>query len=131
MTDQQISQEPEAPIESEKQACDLEFFSRANVFAQKAIADIPELHAIAIVPLWSPQLENVPNGLIRLRDETPPYLAALLQMMSKLAAFGVDVHRDMFTQMKAFDKMAGNLMAEIKRRTEQIDQLESKAQDSR
>jgi hypothetical protein len=50
--------------------------------------------------------------------------------MSKLAAFGVDVHRDMFTQMKAFDKMAGNLMAEIKRRTDQIDQLESKAKDS-
>ena len=123
MTNPQNS--PESPvIESEKQACDIEFFSRANIFAQNAIEQIPELQAVAIVPLWAPQLEGVPAGLLRLRDESPPYLAGLLQMLGRLSAFSVDVHRDMFTQIKAFDKMAGNLVTEIRARQEELQKLQ-------
>lgn len=129
MTDQQISPEPESRIESEKQACDIQFFSQANNFAQAMIAEIPELQAVAIIPLWAPALENVPTGLLRLRDETPPYIAGLLQMLGRLSAFGVDVHRDMFTQMKAFDKLAGNLMAEIRARTEELQSVKNQPTD--
>lgn len=127
---EQISPEPRPKIESEKQACDLAFFSSANEFAQNAIAEIPELQAVAIIPLWAPQLENVPAGLLRLRNETPPYLAGLLQMLGRLSAFGVDVHRDMFTQMKAFDNMASGLLAEIRARSETLQQLEQQSPDT-
>lgn len=123
MTSQQNSPEPAPRIDSPRQACDLDFFTRANQFAQKAIADIPELQAVAVIPLWAPQLENVPSGLLRLRDETPPYLAGLLQMLGRLTAFGVDVHRDAFTQIKAFDGLAANLMAEIRAKTEELQKL--------
>lgn len=112
-----------ASIQSEALACDLEFFSRANAFAQKAIEEIPELQAVAIIPLWAPQLDGVPSGLLRLRDETPPYLAGMLQMLGRLTAFGVDVHRDMHTQIKAFDRMASGLVAEIRARQEELQKL--------
>jgi hypothetical protein len=129
MTNPQSS--PESPvIESEKQACDLEFFSRANVFAQNAIEQIPELQAVAIIPLWAPQLDGVPAGLLRLRDESPPYIAGLLQMLGRLAAFGVDVHRDMFTQIKAFDNMASNMVAEIRARQEELQKLQQLAENN-
>lgn len=126
MTNQPTSPEA-ATIESEKQACDLEFFSRANSFAQTAIEQIPELQAVAVIPLWAPQLDGVPSGILRLRDETPPYLSGLLQMLGRLAAFGVDVHRDMFTQIKAFDKMAGSLVTEIRARQEELQNLQKLA----
>jgi len=109
-----------AKFESERQACDLEFFSAANIFAEQIIEKIPELQAVAIVPLWAPQLENVPTGILRLRDETPPYLGGLLQMLGRIAAFTVDIHRDLFTQIKAFDRMASNLVAEIKTKTTEL-----------
>lgn len=129
MTNQPTT-EPTPKIESERVACDLDFFTRANQFAQGSITDIPELQAVAIIPLWAPQLENVPSGLLRLRDETPPYLAGLLQMLGRLAAFGVDVHRDAFTQIKAFDGLAGNLMAEIRKKTEELEQLANQPTES-
>lgn len=130
MTDQPTS-DPSPRIESQRVACDLDFFTRANQFAQTAIADIPELQAVAVIPLWAPHLENVPAGLLRLRDETPPYLAGLLQMLGRLAAFGVDVHRDAFTQIKAFDGLAGNLMAEIRKKTEELEKLANQSTEPR
>ena len=101
-------------------------FKAANAFAEKIIADVPELQAIAIVPLWSPSLEDVPTGLLRLRNETPPYLAGLLQMLGRLTAFSVDVHRDMVAQLKAFDKMASDLVLEIHAKSAELHALNQK-----
>jgi|LakMenE01Jun11ns_1017448.scaffolds.fasta_scaffold8743405_1 hypothetical protein len=101
-------------IESDDIACDIRFFAEANAFAEKTLKQIPELQAVAIIPLWAPALENVPTGVLRLRDETQPYLAGLIQMLGRLTAFSVDVHRDMVNQMKAFDRMAVNLVTELR-----------------
>jgi hypothetical protein len=108
----------EQPIE--KLPCDIKFFSAANKFAEQLIDEIPELQAVAFVPLWAPSLENVPTGLLRLRNETPPYIAGLLQMLGRLTAFGVDVHRDMVTQIKVFDKMAADLVAELQDKSAEL-----------
>jgi hypothetical protein len=35
-------------------------------------------------------------------------------MLGRLTAFSVDVHRDMVNQMKAFDRMAVNLVTELR-----------------
>jgi hypothetical protein len=78
------------------------------------------------VPLWSPNLEDVPTGLLRLRNETPPYLAGLLQMLGRLTAFSVDVHRDMIAQLKAFDKMASDLVLEIHTKSAELHALNQK-----
>lgn len=117
-------------IPSEKLACDLEFFSKANVFAETAIANIPELQAVAIVPLWAPALNDVPTGILRLRNEQPPYLGGLLQMLARMAAFGIDVHKDMFKQMQSFDRMAANLVAEIKAKTTDLHDINTKQENN-
>jgi len=107
-------------IESEKLACDLEFFSAANVFAQTAIEKIPELQAVAIIPLWLPPLENVPTGILRLRNEQSPYFVGLLQMLGRLTAFSVDVHKDLISQLKALERVASNLATEIKTKADEL-----------
>jgi len=127
MSQQTTSEPTGATIESEKLACDLAFFSSANVFAESAIEKIPELQAVAVIPLWAPQLENVPTGILRLRDEQAPYLGGLLQMLGRIAAFSVDVHKDMVAQIKAFDRMAANLVAEIKAKSAELHELNQNA----
>lgn len=109
---------------SEKLPCDIKFFSAANAFAEQLIDDIPELQAVAFIPLWAPALDNVPTGLLRLRNETPPYIAGLLQMLGRLTAFGVDVHRDMVTQIKVFDKMAADLVEELQTKSAELRALQ-------
>lgn len=115
-----INPAPRLPIDSEKPACDLAFFSAANKFAETAIEQIPELHGVAIVPVWAPQLQNIPNGLLRLRNETPPYIASLLQLLVNISMFAGDVHRDLSVQFRAFDQMARDLAAEVKERSETL-----------
>lgn len=129
MTENKISDVPEnrpqpAPfIESAKPACDLMLFSEANKFAEAMLKNIPELHGIAIIPMWMPQLKDVPNGLLRLRNEAPPYIAALLQMLGNVSAFSADINRDMMNQMRSFNQMAHDLAAEVNNKIEELKKL--------
>jgi hypothetical protein len=106
--------------------CDMKVFLAANTFSERLISEVPELQAIAIIPLWSPKLDGVPTGLLRLRNETPPYIAGLLEMLGRITAFGVDVHKDMVAQLNAFDKMAGDLVMEIHTKTAELRDLNQK-----
>lgn len=130
MTDQSSSETTvsAAKIETEELPCDIKVFKAANEFAENLIREVPELQAVAFIPLWAPSLANVPTGLIRLRNETPPYLAGLLQMLGQLTAFGVDVHKDMVAQLTAFDKMAGELVVELHAKTAELQDLNQKIQ---
>lgn len=121
--DDTINPAPRLPIDSDKPACDLAFFSAANNFAESAIQHTPELHGVAIVPIWTPQLQNVPHGLLRLRNETPPYIASLLQLLVNLSMFAGDVHRDMAGQFRAFDQMARDLAEEVKNQSSALQQI--------
>lgn len=108
---------------------DAQFFTNSHEFANNALANVPELHGLAIIPLWSVQPENVPAGLLRLRNPQPPYLASLLMLMKTLTAFGVEAHRDMISQLQMFDRYAAELSAQIKARKEELDQSNT-TQDS-
>jgi len=100
---------------------DAEFFTKAHEFSNAALANVPELHGLAIIPLWNTQPENVPSGLLRLRNPQPPYLASLLLLMKTLTAFSVEAHRDMVAQLQMFDRYAAELSAQIKARKEELE----------
>lgn len=125
MTENQLSDagdkvDPAAVIDSEKPACDLLLFKSANKFAEEMIKNIPELHGIAIIPIWMPQLKDVPHGLLRLRNETPPYISALLQIQGNLSAFAMDVQRDMMNQLRSFNQMAQDISTEVKNKIAEL-----------
>ena len=102
---------------------DAEFFKLVEAFTVEALTKVPELHGIALIPLWVNQPENAPSGLLRLRDATPPYMASLLRLLTRLAAFNVEVNRDLINQIKMFDTYAAQLAETIKERTETINNL--------
>jgi hypothetical protein len=136
MTENELSDEsnkaqPAPVIESNDPACDLRFFGAANKFAEEMIKKIPELHGVAVIPMWTPQLKDVPNGLLRLRNETPPYIAALLQMSGNVVAFNIDVQRDMLHQMRAFDQMAKDIATEVKNKVDELTALNEKIANSK
>jgi hypothetical protein len=130
-SDESNKAQPAPVIESGDAACDLKLFSAANRFAEEMIKNIPELHGIAVVPMWQPQLKEVPNGLLRLRNETPPYIAALLQMSGNIVAFNADIQRDMLHQMKAFDQMASDLADEVKNKLEELQKIHEKIAENK
>lgn len=118
-TENQSAQQP-AEITSERLPFDAQFFVAANEFCNNALTAVPELHGIAIVPLWQPAPEQSPAGLFRLRNPQPPFLASLLMLMQRLTAFSVEAHRDMIGQLKMFDGYANELAAQIKARREEL-----------
>lgn len=102
---------------------DAEMAKRADEFCTAAMAVIPELHALAVIPVWNLQTENTPSGFLRLRNPQPPYTGSLMLMLSRLTAFSTDINRDLMTQMQAIDRYASELATQITARTQQLEQL--------
>lgn len=128
---QQTLNQPEKPaIESPgRLAYDVELYKQAEEFCVKALETLPELHGVAIVPLWINQPENTPPGLLRLRDPSAPYLASILRLMGRLAAFNVELHRDLMGQLKVFDNYAAQLAEKIKEYTDEMNRLQPENQN--
>lgn len=110
-------------IQSERLPFDVEFFKRAEEFCNGVIAAVPELHGVAIVPIWQTQPKEIPSGLLRLRNPQPPYVPSLLSLLKRLAAFNMDVHGDLARQFSMYDQYAAELSRQIKARQEELGQL--------
>ena len=125
LSQQTLNQTEKPAIESKgRLPCDVELYKQSEEFCVKLLQDIPELHGIALVPLWTNQPENTPPGLLRLRDPSSPYLASILRLMGRLAAFNVELHRDLMSQIKVFDNYAAQLAEKIKDYTEEMNRLQ-------
>lgn len=103
---------------------DVEFLKLVENFSTEALSKLPELHGVAVVPIWLNQPENSPPGLLRLRDAVPPYMASLLRLLTRLAAFNVEINKDLVNQIKMFDSYAAQLAETIKERTEALNNLQ-------
>lgn len=110
-------QQPEQPT---RLPFDVEFYQLSDGFCNDAIKKIPELAGVAIIPIWANQPENTPAGLLRLRNQQPPYIAGLLNLLGRIVAFATDVHRDFVNQLKMFDQYAAELAEQIKERVETL-----------
>ena len=123
---QQLLNDPEksAVESSARLPYDVELYKQAEAFCVKALETLPELHGVAIVPLWTNQPENTPPGLLRLRDPSAPYLASILRLLGRLAAFNVELHRDLMGQLKVFDNYAAQLAERIKEHTDELNRLQ-------
>ena len=130
--EQPAEQQVEArEIKSEKPPFDVNFFMQADQFSEYILRETPELQAVAIIPLWSVALNGVPNGRIRLRNEQPSYAGQLLQMMQKVALFGMDIHRDLIAQIMAFDGATTKIAREIKAKEAELAEIQKKIDDSK
>lgn len=121
--DAQPAPETENNVAPARLPFDAEFFKLVEQFTVAALNQIPELHGIAMIPIWVNQPENTPSGLLRLRDATPPYMASLLRLLARLAAFNVEVNKDLINQIRMFDTYAAQLAETIKTRTEALNNL--------
>lgn len=106
--------------QAERLPFDVEFFKLSENFCNETIKKIPELAGVAIIPIWANQPENTPSGLLRLRNQQPPYIASLLSLLGRIVAFANDVHRDFVTQLKMYDQYASELAEKIKEQVETL-----------
>jgi hypothetical protein len=117
-----MSENPQE-VKSERLPFNAEFIQRVNDFSQELLTAIPELHGLALVPLWNVQPENASSGVLRLRNPQPPFLPSLMQLLKRLAAFNVDVQRDLVGQLQMYDNYAAELSTQIKARIEELEKL--------
>lgn len=120
-TPQQTDQQTE--IQSDRLPFDVEFMRRGEEFCNTILAAVPELHGIALVPLWSSQPENAPPGVLSLRSKEPPFTASLLMLLRRLAMFSVDVHKDLVGQLRMLDQYAAHVAEQIRQQKEELDKL--------
>lgn len=99
---------------------DAEFMQLVEMFCSTAMMNVPELHGVAIVPIWENQPENFPAGLLHLKNTQPPYLASLLRLLQRLAIFSTDVQKDMLGQLRVFDQYAAELSTQISKNIETL-----------
>jgi len=92
-------------------------------------AQFPNLHGIALVALWEKKPENLPAGLLHLRDPEPPYVASMLMLQSELAKFSINVHKDLLGQLHIFDKYAADLRTAINEQETKLNNLGAQQTD--
>ena len=102
---------------------DAQFVQFVEAFSKNILQSIPELHGIAIVPLWNNQPENMPPGLLQLRNPQPPYLPSLTLLLKRLASFNVEIQKDLFGQVNVVEQYLGELDRRVKGRVEELNQL--------
>jgi len=102
---------------------DAEFVQHVRAFCDAVLTNVPELHGIAIVPLWNNQPENMPAGLLQLRNVQPPYLLSLTALLRRLAAFSAEAQADFVQQVRVVEQYALELDARVKERIEELNQL--------
>ena len=120
-TPQQSDQQAE--IQSDRLPFDVEFMRRGEEFCNEVMAAVPELHGLALVPLWTSQPENAPPGLLSLRSKEPPFTASLLTLLRRLSLFSVDVHKDLVGQLRMLDQYAAHVAEQIKQQKDELDKL--------
>lgn len=102
----------------------------AESFCTNIIRDVPELHGIALVPIWEAKPENTTAGYLRLKNPDMPYLGSLLRLLGCLSAFNIEVHRDLVSQIRVFDDYAGQLGNKIQELTGQLQALNQQENQS-
>jgi hypothetical protein len=115
--------ENQPEIQSTRLPFDVEFFKRADEFSSAALGAVPELHGVAIIPIWTTQPENAPAGLLRRRTTQPPYATSLLALLKRLAAFNMEVHNDLANQFRMYDNYAAELSRQIKAKQDELGQF--------
>jgi hypothetical protein len=102
---------------------DAEFVKHVEEFCTALMTAVPELHALALVPIWENQPENMPAGLLHLRNPQPPYIPSLLAALKRLTVFHVDLHRDLIGQIGQYERYVAQLSAEVQTQLEVLNKL--------
>jgi len=106
-----------------RQPYNVEFMQNTDEFCEAILRKVPELEAVAVVPVWANQPENVPPGLLRLSNPTMPYAGTLIQLLNRMAVFNMAVHSDLVKQIKILNGYVVELSDNIREKLEELNAL--------
>ena len=115
--------QPQLDIPADRLPFDAEFIKKSEAFCADILRSIPELHGIALVPVWENKPEKMPAGLLQLRNTQPPYYISLITLMAQLINFSGEVHRDLIGQLKFFQHHAVALNDKIQAHTTELEKI--------
>jgi hypothetical protein len=127
MEEQQNTAVAPQAIESDRLPYDAELFKQAEEFCKNALRDIPELGALAIVPVWITPPENMPPALLRFRNPMEPPMAGVLQLIENMLKFSQRLHKELIGQYQMFDQHAKELADKINEYSAKLKELENQS----
>jgi hypothetical protein len=116
-------EEMQSEIPAARMPFDAEFIKKSEEFCVDVLRSIPELHGIALVPVWENKPEKMPAGLLQLRNTQPPYYISLITLLAQLDNFSGEVHKDLVGQLKFFQHYAVELNNKIQAHTEELNKI--------
>lgn len=108
------------PVQANRLPYDAELFKQSEEFCKNLLAAVPELAALAIVPVWQVPPENFPPALLRFRDPTQTPMAAILQLLKIMAGFSQNLNKELIGQFQMFDNYAKELAEKIQQNEEKL-----------
>jgi hypothetical protein len=118
--DDQTKPELPAPVPANRLPYDAELFKQSEEFCRNLLAAVPEIGAVAIVPVWQVPPENIPPALLRFRNPAETPMAAILQLLKTLANFSQNLNRELLGQFQMFDNYAKELAEKIQQNEEKL-----------
>jgi len=117
-------------IQSTRLPFDAEFFSAAKKFAENSFESIPELRAVAIVPIFKPQpsSEDAVTGLLHGRDPNEPQTGVIIRALQRISVFSAELDRTLFQQLREYDRFNSDILMEIGRRKAELANLNKPAE---
>lgn len=113
-------QQTDTQIKSARLPYDAEVFKQTEAFCRTLMETVPELGALAVVPVWTTQPENIPPALLRFRNPNEAPMAGVLQLLKTLAVFSQNLNRELVGQFQMFDNYARELADKIKQNEEKL-----------
>jgi hypothetical protein len=122
-----MTEDTQAP-KTERLPFDVEYQQHVEAFAAQVMAAVPELAAVAVIPLWANQPEKIAPGYLHLRDPNSPYMRTLFVMLDRLSAFGREILNGVVGQIHLYNLKHNELIEQITTRETQLQQLNQTAQ---
>lgn len=101
-----------------------DFYARAQQFANDIIVMVPELEAVAIVPSWEIQQQELPFGVIKGRNGPIQTPQEVLHMAEQLHGALRHVSLQSFQILKAVDNQLGAMAAAVQEKEERLRELD-------
>lgn len=112
-------------IQANRLPTSAELLKKTEEFVVDVMQTIPEVHAVAVIPVWTSAPEDMPPALLRFRNPNEPPMPAVIQLLQNISKFGQGLNRELFAQYQMFDNHARELTSRVQELSGQVQSLEN------
>lgn len=108
------------PVQANRLPYDAELFKQSEEFCRNLLAAVPELAALAIIPVWHVQPENFPPALLRFRNPSETPLSAIIHLLKIMSGFSQNLNKELIGQFQMIENYYKELAEKVQQNEEKL-----------